>query len=1231
MSAQPPPGPPSTPTATAASVSSPSSLYRLIEHRSFASRGQQRGRMLPRHVHAHEALMQRMSVASELSAHRGCVNRLCWNRSGSLLASVSDDLHLCLWSYPPLSTDSTESPTTPTSSRSSPSLSSSSPASSTSLWSSPPIAALRLRMRTGHQNNIFGVAFLPHHADHYVVTGAMDSAIIIHNVDIGKSCVIRAHSDRVKEIEVDPSDPHTFWSAGEDGTVRQVDVRTRDVSSLSSSSSSSSRISSSGRAQLPEHHTPESDSSGSTQTVPSSARGASRAERSRMLRQNRLRSNKRSVSHIDLLEAAARSIESDSDYSDSDSSSGASASDESGSDSDPVVCGVRRRADWASSSGSVSSAGSDTCLRPSDQSSSPRRPEERRLSGPSRSSLGRVDFTRVVSGGEECVEASSQSSESESASDLLLYSKCTRREEASGDLTAELSGANVEPAKRGEASDGRTEISDTQVIYGNPESLYRSFTPGISSTDAQQKGTQKVLVPGAGQRTLSNPCTLTAADSDDWRGRRWNERFQDICERMNQSNMSDSGLFFYQQINTELLHLSQDFIHSAKIYGRIIITERYMAKKTIPSVSMGGLAGGEKYIVHDILFKFACDSQGIYGSDFAANKVAGHELKGLMAYYNVSKDLCFPLMALVDFMGFRVIALSVLPINNDTIVYGTADGGRTVHASDPDFFAKMRQAGQQLNLCDHVCGRGSTRKVLSSAADLEGHIGTDGNSYLLDFARAMPPTQPRDSCFNGHLYQLFRAEFVRKYKVALCPDAFSGFIGDDPDRIQHNQAVRDATTYLLEELLPTTTINLKGLLSTRKTVEDIKSFHIPQLLHKDGVNLRYMGFVLYRLEVGQFSDPAEDCYILVLVEAIARVLKNLLRAELRELMLSLKVPLLAPYRQLVVSFFNRVFGDHPTFASATFWREVVATELREKFSFAPRSSVFYTPNEEDLQEESAVSGALAHRQLAAISRRRSRRLSASRVHETDAEMDERLRSILLISFRRQTLSVRFLLFRRLHELCGLQFTPTMVEKISTGHYYNAQTPFDILDLEEIGVLVKHTPIVTNAEGTFYHMKAMAAFKASSRKEARGLLEKAKEKFQEALMSNPDNTDALLNCAQTWCKILEHDHGSGKNMSNVVFSLSDMEVINTEQFFLRAVNASPTDPLPRFLYARFLARCNRFERAEQYFLSSLEIDPCQARHLRIYGFFLMERGKMAAAQAVLLRAQFESRLQYESTV
>ena len=39
------------------------------------------------------------------------------------------------------------------------------------------------------------------------------------------------------------------------------------------------------------------------------------------------------------------------------------------------------------------------------------------------------------------------------------------------------------------------------------------------------------------------------------------------------------------------------------------------------------MLGGEKYITHGILFKFAVDHKGLFGSDFAAAKVAGHELK----------------------------------------------------------------------------------------------------------------------------------------------------------------------------------------------------------------------------------------------------------------------------------------------------------------------------------------------------------------------------------------------------------------------------------------------------------------------------------------------------------------------------------------------------------------------------------------------------------------------------
>mgnify|MGYP002379608953 FL=1 len=49
---------------------------------------------------------------------------------------------------------------------------------------------------------------------------------------------------------------------------------------------------------------------------------------------------------------------------------------------------------------------------------------------------------------------------------------------------------------------------------------------------------------------------------------------------------------------------------------------------------------------------FELDSSGLYGSDYAASKVAGHELKGLMAYFNAGvKDVCLPLMALIDYRG----------------------------------------------------------------------------------------------------------------------------------------------------------------------------------------------------------------------------------------------------------------------------------------------------------------------------------------------------------------------------------------------------------------------------------------------------------------------------------------------------------------------------------------------------------------------------------------------------
>lgn len=46
--------------------------------------------------------------------------------------------------------------------------------------------------------------------------------------------------------------------------------------------------------------------------------------------------------------------------------------------------------------------------------------------------------------------------------------------------------------------------------------------------------------------------------------------------------------------------------------GKVIISELFLpyTKKTIKPVSIGGFIGGEKYIVHGVLFKFATGKPG---------------------------------------------------------------------------------------------------------------------------------------------------------------------------------------------------------------------------------------------------------------------------------------------------------------------------------------------------------------------------------------------------------------------------------------------------------------------------------------------------------------------------------------------------------------------------------------------------------------------------------------------
>jgi hypothetical protein len=82
-----------------------------------------------------------------------------------------------------------------------------------------------------------------------------------------------------------------------------------------------------------------------------------------------------------------------------------------------------------------------------------------------------------------------------------------------------------------------------------------------------------------------------------------------------------------------------------------------------------------------------------------------------------------------------MIAESIVPIDTDSLVYGSSNGGRTVMNEDPFVDAEMKAIGVKLNLLAHPVGG----KMIHTAGDLEVHRSArDQKFYCVDFSRVFP-------------------------------------------------------------------------------------------------------------------------------------------------------------------------------------------------------------------------------------------------------------------------------------------------------------------------------------------------------------------------------------------------------------------------------------------------------------------------------------------------------------
>ncbi|PRP84981.1 hypothetical protein PROFUN_07366 [Planoprotostelium fungivorum] len=498
----------------------------------------------------------------------------------------------------------------------------------------------------------------------------------------------------------------------------------------------------------------------------------------------------------------------------------------------------------------------------------------------------------------------------------------------------------VEYEERGEEmKEGRGEEETWQD--SEEEEVKKTETPALTVKDKVYKDCTEVV------NRFSEASTRTPYR--DWNAEYqvWYEQFVRLVAPGKVSHVQ--YLELNSHVLTNLNRIAQQFADTATIYAKIIISEFELPlhRKSIKPIDLGGVAGGTKYRVQNIMYKFAFDTLLVdepalwmYGGQTAdhraASKGAANEMKGLEAHASTYVEgLSYPMMALVDYLGFRVVAMAVLPIDKTTLRYGSDDGGATVHDDDAELSEKMRVAAERLKLKGHMTGHvKSSAKKIYGPGDIEGHRGHDGRLYVVDFSRLLPPVDPATRLERkprSVFYECLRPEMVLSSDVPLCSDAFTRWNSDEEEkRKENNEELRQRTYKMLNINIGVLT-NILGRVTThlwtsiRKSVFDENVWNklnfLTSMMHMEGCNTRYLGQLWSLVE-------DEETKRIIMSVAIARCAKS----ELREIMRLRMRQVQAPYfKKEAARFLNQLIGTSKH--SKLYWRRDLCRQLRDWFWF----------------------------------------------------------------------------------------------------------------------------------------------------------------------------------------------------------------------------------------------------------------------------------------------------------
>jgi len=445
--------------------------------------------------------------------------------------------------------------------------------------------------------------------------------------------------------------------------------------------------------------------------------------------------------------------------------------------------------------------------------------------------------------------------------------------------------AEIPPTQLAHIPKSQSKPDDLKIAgKASSASFIRAQSRNIASKALANKVSYPHLPP---PQTMLTAAQLMERAPSKEQTKPWNEEFQDLLD----TEAANEDHYFNYKAMASLI---KDFNSVAEVYGNIIIAEKFLPNehKTIKPVTEED--GGRSFITQGILFTFVEDFLVGYDEEEAevwefggtqpnhekAIKMSAHVLKGLSCLiHSRVEGLRYPLMGVIHYRGFCVLAQSVLPIKSKSLVYGTQSLG-SPPVQDPAVSKMMREVGARLNLS----GQSSKSGPVGS---LQIYRGDDDKYYVTHFEQLMPPEVPLGNP-REVIYYRFRPTFLTTNGLTLCPDALSG-VSQKVDRevVQASQLLQSAVIPSFAEKL------------SRECSWDLQQ--LITALHRSGLCCHHLGYLRAKVQ-------PKDARSILLTEIVARTIKNELRGVLRRSLQVYKTTSEEPYKEAVFAYLKPVFS-----------------------------------------------------------------------------------------------------------------------------------------------------------------------------------------------------------------------------------------------------------------------------------------------------------------------------------